>query len=255
MKKFVILIIFVCILFASCSAGSAKITEIKNRGELRVGVKVDVPRFGLLNDDTNLPEGMEIDIAKKLAESLLSDENAIVFIPVTALTRENLLKNNEVDLVIATYTITEERKENQNFSIPYYTDEIGFLVKSDSDIKSIKDAEGKIFGATLSSTANTQLDPSNNALGITYELKGFANYPEIQNSLSIGEIDVFAADKSILYGYVDEHTILLDEGYNPQDYGIATRLQDKDLTKHIDDFLKKMQEDGTLEEIINAWLK
>ena len=255
MKRFIVLIAIICLLLPACSSDDSKISEIKERGALRVGVKVDVPRFGMLNAGEDIPEGLEIDIAKVIAKDLLGDEESVVFVPVTALTRETMLDNNEVDLVIATFTITEERKERYNFSIPYYTDEIGFLVMKASNINSLSDANGTIFGVTMSSTAFTQLEENPHDLGITFELKGSASYPEVKNNLVNGVVSVFAADKSILYGYADENTLLLEEGINPQDYGIATRLDDKEFSKHIDELLQEMKDDGTLDSIINNWLK
>lgn len=254
MKKIIVVLALICVLFTSCSGGDSKLTEIKDRGVLRVGVKVDVPRFGYLNTETNLPEGLEIDIARSIAESILGDEDAIAFLPVTALTRDNMLSNNEIDIIIATFTITEERKKTHNFSMPYFTDEIGFLVMKDAGIASVQDASGRLFGVTMSSTANETLESSLAEKGVMISLKGFASYPEVKESLSIGDVDVFAADKSILYGYLDDATMLLDEGINPQDYGIATRLEDDELSKTIDNHLQKMIDDGTLQKIIDQWV-
>ena len=82
-----------------------QIQTIIDRGVLRVGVKQDVPNFGYRNPDTNEFEGMEIDIARAIADELGVE---IEFTPVTAQTRGPLLDNGQVDIVIATFTITEE---------------------------------------------------------------------------------------------------------------------------------------------------
>ena len=76
---------------------------------------------------------------------------------VTAKTRGPLLENGEIDLVIATFTITAERKETYNFSTPYYTDAVGLLVNKDSGINSIEDLDGKIIGVAQSSTTKDGL--------------------------------------------------------------------------------------------------
>ncbi|HFI0508298.1 TPA: transporter substrate-binding domain-containing protein, partial [Streptococcus suis] len=101
---------------------SDQVQAIIDRGVLRVGVKQDVPNFGYKNPDTGEFEGMEIDIARKIADELGVD---IEFTPVTAQTRGPLLDNGQVDMVIATFTITEERKLLYNFTTPYYTDAVG----------------------------------------------------------------------------------------------------------------------------------
>lgn len=254
MKKIIVLIVFILISLSACSSEDAKISEIKERGQLRVGIKTDVPYFGLINPDTKEPEGLEIDIAREIAKSIIGEDVEINFIPTTAITRENLLKNNEVDFVIATFTITEERKQTMNFSRPYYIDEIGFLVRNESNINSVAELNGKKIGVTFSSTAYNKLEQKPNDLNIDYELIGAASYPEVANMLDNNEIDVIATDKSILYGYLSNETKILAEGFFPQEYGIATKLENDGFAKIIDKQLKSMESNGTLEEIINSWL-
>ena len=254
MKKLIVLIVLMCFSLCACSSEDEKISEIKNRGELRVGIKTDVPYFGLINPDTKEPEGLEIDIAKEIAKNILGEDIEISFIPTTAITRENLLKNNEIDFVIATFTITEERQKVMNFSRPYYIDEIGLLVRNDSNINSVQDLNGKRLGATFSSTAFNKLEKTPNDLNIDYELIGAASYPEIANMLDNDEIDAIATDKSILYGYLNDSMQILDEGFFPQEYGIATKLENDGFAKMIDKHLKSMESNGKLEEIINRWL-
>ena len=254
MKKIIVLIAFIFIFFSACSNEDSKISEIKERGELRVGIKTDVPYFGLLNPDTKEPEGLEIDIAHEIAQNILGEDIYVTFIPTTAITRENLLKNNEIDFVIATFTITEERQKSMNFSRPYFIDEIGLLVRNNSNINSVADIDGKKIGATFSSTAYNKLEQKPNDLKIDYELVGAASYPEIALKLENNEIDAIATDKSILYGYSTNDNMILDEGFFPQEYGIATKLENDGFAKLIDKHLKTMEGNGKLEEIINRWL-
>ncbi|WP_419008799.1 transporter substrate-binding domain-containing protein, partial [Desulfovibrio sp.] len=96
--------------------------EVKNivkRGQLRVGVKTDVPGFSVQDLSGNF-QGMEVDIAKKLAMRMGLKANNIIYVPVTAKTRGQLVDSGDIDMVIATFTITEERKKTWNFSTPYY---------------------------------------------------------------------------------------------------------------------------------------
>jgi putative glutamine transport system substrate-binding protein len=101
---------------AAQSTGNADLDKIVRAGLLKVGVKSDIPGFGLLNPDTGKYEGMEIDIAKLIAKEIFGDENRVAFTPVTAKTRGPLLDNGDIDFVIATFTVTEERKLTYNFS-------------------------------------------------------------------------------------------------------------------------------------------
>ena len=245
--------------FVSCSGGSnggrresegdlpADLQAIVDRGVLRVGTKVDVPGFGYQNPDTNEVEGMEIDIAKALAKKLLGDESKIETQAVTAQTRGPLLDNNEVDIVIATFTITEERKLSYNFTQPYYTDEIGFLVKKAAGYKDIKDLDGKTIGVAQSATTKAALEEKAKELGISFNFSEYANYPELNAALASGRIDAFSVDKSILLGYVNETSEILDYGFKPQEYGIACKLDNKDLAKYLYDFIGEIKADGTLD--------
>jgi len=258
MKRFLCLFVafgLFCVLFPGCAKEKGQLEEIQARGELRVGVKLDVPYFGYQNPQTGQVEGLEVDIARELANRILGNSSALKPLGVTALTRDALLSNGEIDMIIATFTITEPRKELMNFSQPYYTDQLGFMVDKDSGIEALVDLEGKTLGVTLNSTAYDQFSekPEQVAHGII--LKGYASYPEVRAALMAGEIDAFSTDKSILYGYLDENTVLLAEGVNSQPYGIATPLEDKVFSDYINTQLQEMKADGTLDQILERWLK
>lgn len=106
---------------------------IAKRGTLKVGVKSDVPGFGI-QELSGTYAGMEIDLAKKIAEALGLKPDKVEFTAVTAKTRGQLLDSGDIDMVIATFTITPDRKKNWNFTTPYYTDAISLLVKKNSGI-------------------------------------------------------------------------------------------------------------------------
>jgi len=231
----------------------ADLQAIVDRGVLKVGTKIDVPNFGYTNPDTNETEGMEIDIIKRIAKDLLGDENAYEITGVTAATRGPLIDNGEVDFVIATFTINDERKLSYNFTQPYYTDSIGFLVKKDLGASAIADLDGKTIGVAQSATTKDALEEVATEKGITFKYSEFASYPELKTALTSGRIDAFSVDKSILLGYVDASSEILEEDFKPQDYGIASKLDKKDLAEYLDNFIDEIQADGTLTEIISDW--
>src|SRR4030095_8426535 len=101
-------------------AGASLLDTIKTRGKLVVGVKYDTKLFGLKNPANNEVEGFDIDIAKALAKSILGDETKLELKEVTSKTRIPMLDNNEIDLIIATMTITEERRKQVDFSEVYF---------------------------------------------------------------------------------------------------------------------------------------
>jgi putative glutamine transport system substrate-binding protein len=231
----------------------AGVQAIKDRGVLRVGVKVDVPLYGFLNPDTNEQEGLEADIARALAKKIIGDENAVEFQAVTAKTRGPLLDNGEVDVVIATFTITEERKLSYNFTTPYFQDAIGFLVKKSLGAETISDLAGKNIGVAQSATTKDAIIAKTAELGIEVKFSEYASYPELKTALTSGRIDAFSVDKSILLGYLDDDTTILGETFSPQEYGIASKLTNTDLAAYLDDFITSSQADGTLGELVAKW--
>jgi len=237
----------------SCAGGNAQIKAIQDRGELRVGAKVDVPHFGYLNPATNEMEGIEIDLARIIAKDILGDENAVGFSNITAKTRGPMLDNGEIDLVIATFTITEERKESFNFSRPYYTDELGLLVLKDSQFTKPEDLNSKNIGAVQESTAVNALKEELAVLGINATIREFASYPEVKAALTSGDVSAFVADKSILFGYLSDNGRLLDYGFNPQNYGIASKKGNDKLAEQVDSILGSLEKSGELTFLIEKW--
>ena len=240
-------------MLAACSGVDSQIKEIQDRGVLRVGVKVDVPRFGYMDPATGEIEGMEVDLARAIAKDILDDEDAVRLINITPQTRNAMLDNGEIDLVIATFTITEERKLSFNFSRPYYIDEIGWLVCADSGVEHPVDMDGKRAGVMRGSTAATALAEELAGMGISVAIQEYTNYPEIKAALVAGNVEAFVTDKSILSGYKDDRCVLLGEGFNPQDYGIASKLEKDKLAARVDALLEAMEKDGRLADIYEMW--
>ena len=232
---------------------SADVKAIQDRGVLRVGVKADVPKFGFKDPKTEEFEGFEIDLAKALAKEILGDESKVEFTAVNAKTRGPLLDNGEIDMVLATFTITEERKKTYNFTDAYFVDHVGLLVKKDAGIKSLADLDGKKIGVAQSSTSKKAVQAEADAKGIKLEFSEFATYPEIKAALDSGRVDCFSVDKSILFGYLDDNTVILDDEFSPQEYGIATKLTNKGLAELVNNKVNDMLDSGEMDTILNNW--
>jgi putative glutamine transport system substrate-binding protein len=227
-----------------------EIDEIKNRGVLRAGVKSDVPGFGFVNPNTGLYEGFEIELARCIAAEILGDPNKVDFTEVTTLTKGPLIEKGVVDLVIGTYTITEERKQAFNFSPPYYTDALGFMVRKDSNLKGLADMNGSTFGVVSGATSRAALESACHDAGLEFEILEFPSYRETKEALDRGMADVFVADKSILYGYGDENSQILPDAFAPQPYGIACAKNFTALAAHVNSLVAKWQKDGTIDGLV-----
>ena len=231
----------------------AQVQAIKDAGTLRVGVKADVPNFGLQDAATGEFKGMEIDLAKAIAKRIGLSEDKVKFEAVTAKTRGPLLDNGQIDLVIATFTIKPERKEQWNFSEPYYQDEVGLLVKKSSGIAKLADLNGKTIGVAQGATSRDAVQVEADKAGIKVSFLEFATYPEINAALESGRVDAFSVDKSILSGYVTDDSVILPDGFSPQDYGIASKKGTDELTTFINDMLTEMDGNGEKTALLKKW--
>lgn len=227
----------------------AGVQAIKDAGVLKVGVKEDVPGFGFFSPDTNEHEGFEIDLARRIAEEITGSADNVEFTGVTAKTRGPLLDNGEVDMIIATFTITEERKETYNFTEPYYTDEVGFLVKKAAGLTDLASLMGKNIGVSQTSTTQAKIEEEGAKDDLSFNFSEYATYPELKAALTASRIDAFAVDKSILSGYVDDQTEILEVGFAPQEYGVTTKLDNKELNDYLNALLAEWEEDGSLAEM------
>ena len=225
----------------------AGVQEIVDRGVLRVGVKQDLPNFGYRDPESNQYTGMEVEIAKKVAAELGVD---IEFTPVTAQTRGALLDNGQLDMVIATFTITEERKELYNFTTPYYTDAVGFLVRKDSNIQSSWEAlDGLTIGVTQGSIQWGLLEEIAAEKGIEFNFRELGSNSEVVVALAAHRVDAFSIDQSILSAFLGKTNELLDLQYQPSEYGIVTKKSNTDLATYLDGLVQDWTEDGTLQAI------
>lgn len=241
---------------------SADVQKIVDRGVLKVGCKSDVPNFSLQNTATGEYEGFEDDLAYNIAGEIFGctpeeakDKKLVEFQGVTAKTRGPLLENGEIDLVIATFTITDERKETYNFSTPYYTDAVGLLVNNDSGIESIEDLDGKIIGVAQSSTTKDGFKAyvEEKALNVNPEFQEFDGYPALAQALATKQIDCFSVDRAILSGYVNDSNHILDDRFSEQEYGVASAKENTGLAELVDKKVTSMLSDGSMKALQDQW--
>lgn len=241
---------------------SADVQKIVDAGVLKVGCKADVPKFSLQNTKTEEYEGFEDDLAYEIAGEIFGctaeeakEKDLVAFQSVTAKTRGPLLENGEIDLVIATFTITEERKETYNFSTPYFTDAVGLLVNKNSGIESIEDLDGKIIGVAQSSTTKDSFKAyvEENDLKVDPEFQEFDGYPALAQALATNQIDCFSVDRAILSGYVNDNNMILEDRFAEQEYGVASAKENTGLAELVDTKVTALLEDGTIDAMIEEW--
>lgn len=231
-------------MFTVCEASdTSAVDAIKERGVLKVGTEDSAVGFGYLNPDTNEWEGLEVDLGKLIADELGVD---VEYSAVTTSTRGQLLDSGDLDIVAATFTITDERKLSYDFSEPYYTDAQSVLVLKDSGLKTIDDFDGKKIAMSAGGTEKDSIEAITDA---NIEFVEFTDFSEAKMALTAGTVDGFAADSSILLSYLDDDTMYIDTKFSPQPYGVATK-KGSDLSEYVNDLVKKWAEDGTLEKLV-----
>lgn len=229
------------------------IDQIKKRGKLVVGVKYDTNLFGLKNPATGKVEGFDIDIAKALAKKILGDENKLELKEVTSKTRIQMLKNGDIDAIIATMTITEERKKEVDFSDVYFKAGQSLLVKKGSGIKDIADVKKgvKVLAVKGSTSTNNIRAKAPEATVLEFE-----NYSEAFTALKAGQGDVLTTDNAILYGMEkqDANYEVVGKIFTDEPYGIAVRKGETELTKVINELLKEMKASGEYDKLYEKWI-
>ena len=156
-KRFLFLPLLILLAFTLTACGKHASNnvyqKVKESKTIVWGVRADTRLFGLTNIKTGHIEGFEIDLAKALTKQMLGKDAKTDFVTTTANTRIPLLKNGNVDAVLATMTITPERAKQVTFSKPYFPAGSSLLVPNNSKIKNVKDLEGKTVLAVKGTTA------------------------------------------------------------------------------------------------------
>ena len=249
---------------ASSGAVSADVQAIIDRGVLKVGVKNAVKGFSFQDTLTGEYTGLEDSLAEMIAEHLGVD---VEFTTVTAATRGELLDSGDIDCVLATFTITDERRKSWDFSTPYYTDYVSVLVEDSSGIKALADLKDKVVGVSSGSTSARALVQEMIDEGVItgegfsadtfnadtwkdgISFRQYDDYPAISTALSAGEVNGFCVDKSILAIYKTEGRSYIDAEFSPQEYGVATK-KGSGFSALCDELVTGWLADGTIDGLI-----
>lgn len=252
-----LLLLLPVFLLAACGSQSAATVDITERIEekpaITWGVKVDTNLFGLYDIQSSEIRGFDIDIAKAITEELTGDAANAEFVEVTSKTRIPLLKNGNIDAIIATMTITEERKEQVNFSNVYFDAGQALLVPNDSSIQSLDDlsADTTVLAVKGSTSAKNirELAPEANVL----ELE---NYSEAFTALQSGQGDAVTTDNAILLGIIaDNPGYRLAGGiFTQEPYGIAINKGQDAFLNEVNEALDTIKANGVYDEIYADWI-
>jgi glutamate transport system substrate-binding protein len=228
-----------------------RMKEIAESGEITIGVKYDQPGIGFKGAADDMPKGFDPEMGKILAASLGIAAEDITWKETISDNREPFLQSGEVDLVIASYSITDERRQVVGQAGPYYVTGQQLLVRSDSDIESLEDIKGQ---EVCSVTGSTSLD---NVEAEGANPRGFDTYSECVDQVLNGTVEAMTTDGAILLGYAAENPDELKvvvEPFSEERYGIGYSKDSPEMCQWINDTIEQSYEDGTWEEAFKATL-
>ncbi|WP_199521720.1 glutamate ABC transporter substrate-binding protein [Jiangella anatolica] len=223
--------------------------ELAEAGEITVGTKFDQPLFGLVGPD-GTPVGFDVEIAKIIASELGISEDNINWVETVSANREPFIQDGQVDIVVATYTINDERKQLVDFAGPYFNaGQTIMVLESNTDINGPDDLAGRrvcsVEGSTPAENIRTNYPEA--------ELFPTGAYSDCLEPLRNGQVDAVTTDNVILSGFVDQNPgefKLVGETFTEEPYGIGLELGDTEFRNWINDVLEASFEDGRWEQ---AW--
>jgi polar amino acid transport system substrate-binding protein len=228
--------------------------EIRQRGHLIAGVDQTTFLFGFRNPTNGELEGFVIEVARHLADELLGEpdepDGNIVFKAITSADREGALSGGEVDVVVRTFTVNCERRENIEFSSVYFQAYQDLLVRRDSGISGTEDLEGEKACATHGSTSVRRIAEWG------AEPVGVANWSDCLVLVQQGQVAAVTTDNSILAGMAEQDPALevVGEEIAPEPYAIGIPQGNEDMVRYVNAVLEDFR-DGDWQRIYNDLLR
>ncbi|MBO6087122.1 transporter substrate-binding domain-containing protein [bacterium] len=257
MKKILLFSLLVLVCFILCGCVSFEEPEsdllqvIKSRDKVIIGVRDDAPPFGFRNEIGDL-EGFDIDLARIIAKYLVGSEDDVEFVPVNAQNRMMKLESGEVDMLIATMSVTWQRWQLVEFSTPYFMAGQAIMVDKSNPAIGLKGMQDSKFIVVYGSTAEENIRKTIPDV----EVIGFKTYQEAFRALKEGQGDGIFADDTILYGLAqsDDSVKILAARYSEEPYAVAVRKEGTGLLlEKINYIIENLQKSKQLEKLEQKW--
>jgi glutamate transport system substrate-binding protein len=239
---------------AACGGGSSSgsgsatnlVQKAKDSKKLTIGIKFDQPGLGLKTADGKYA-GFDVDVATYIAKELGVDPSAITWKEAQSAQREDLIKKGEVDYIVATYSITDKRKNDVSFAGPYFVAHQDLLVGATAtDITGPESLTGNKKLCSVKGSTPAQNIKDKYAKDV--QLQERAKYTDCVTSLLNGEVDAMTTDDVILAGYAAQYPgklKLVGKGFTDENYGVGLKKDDAASRTAINNAITKMQQDGS----------
>ncbi len=241
---------------ADTQASDGETVDLTDIGydHLIIGVDDTFAPMGFLDENNELV-GFDIDLARAAGERLGVE---VEFQVINWDMKEQELNQGNVDLIWNGYTITDERREQVNFTDPYLDNEQVVLTMADSGITSLEDLSGKVVAAQINSSAVEALDAHPEISDTFADRPVFDTNDMAIMDMEAGRSDAVVADK-VLLDYViarkddPSQYMILGEGFGSEEYAVGVRKDDTVLLAALNQVLDEMKADGTAAEISEKW--
>ena len=229
--------------------------RLSSAGAIKIGVKYDQPGIGNKNPSTGKPEGFDIEVGKIIAGQLGIPADKIEFVETVSKNREPFIQNGTVDMVVASYSITDKRKEVISFAGPYYVTGQDLLIrKEDASAITGPDAlTGKTVCSVTGSTPLAKLESDYKQA----KTQAYATYTECVDKLETKGVDAVSTDGAILLGYAagnPEELQVVGKPFSTEKYGIGLKKDDTAFRGFINDSLQKAYDNGAWKKAYDATL-
>ena len=232
--------------------------NIQARGKLIVGIKYDQPLFGLKSAVSGQVEGFDVEIAKHMAVAIFGGDirsvaDKVEFVETVSQNRETFLGEGRVDVVVATYTINDTRKQRVDFAGPYLVADQDIMVRSDDNsIKGVNDLNGKKVCSATGSTSlkNVQAQAPRADISIVFD-----KYSLCAEALADRRVDAVSTDDAILAGLVNDNPgkfKLVGADLSDEPYGIGVKKGDDAFRNVLNTRLEEIFTSGEWEEAFRS---
>ena len=223
-------------------AAGTTMAKLSEAGKITIGTKFDQPLFGLKGPD-GTPVGFDVEMGKLIAAKLGIKPEKIEWVETVSANREPFIQNGQVDLVVATYTINDARKQVVDFAGPYYEAGQDFLVLAGNKdkITGPEDLAGKAVCTVSGSTSEK------NIAAYTTNVLATDTYSNCLGPLRSGEVAAVTTDNVILAGLADQNKDefeVIDKPFTKEPYGIGLKKDDTEFRAFINDTLEESFDDG-----------
>ncbi|MGW0807420.1 transporter substrate-binding domain-containing protein [Nonomuraea sp. NPDC002799] len=244
-----VVLALVATVVAGCGSGGQE--SIMDKDTLTIGVRPDLPSVGFRTADGKF-DGFDVDVARYVAGKLGKD---FTLMPVLAADREKVLVSGPADLVVATFTISQDRKARVLFAGPYHVSYQDILTRPDDTIKNVRDLKGRKICEVKGANAAQRVVEER---GVAAQVVPFPDYAQCLAALKSGQVDAVTTNDVILAGLAAQDGSglrLANAQFNEQRSGIGLRKDDVPGCEAVNRAITDMYQDGTAAKLLRKWFR